>query len=60
LLNLITFLLFFDTAQKNACFGLAVFTSIFAIPLIAERKEIRPEIFSYFSTALFFLDSLAF
>jgi hypothetical protein len=54
LLNLITFLLFFRLAQKNAGFGLAVFTSIFAIPLIAERKEIRPEIFSYFFSALFF------
>lgn len=54
LLNLITFLLFFRLAQKNAGFGLAVLTSIFAIPLIAERKEIRPEIFSYFFSALFF------
>jgi len=54
LVSLIVFFLFFRLAQKNSNFKISVLFSLFLIPLIAERKEIRPEIFSYFLAALFF------
>jgi hypothetical protein len=53
-LSLIVFFLFFKLAQKNSNFKISVLFSLFLIPMIAERKEIRPEIFSYFFLALFF------
>lgn len=55
LLNLATFFIFFFLAYKSSGIGLAVFVSLPLIPLLAERTEIRPEIFSYFFAGLFFL-----
>ncbi len=53
-LSLLTFWLFFYLAKKNANYKIAVVLSLLLIPLIAQRKEIRPEIFTYFFSALFF------
>lgn len=53
-LSLVIFYLFFRIAQKESGFAIAVFLSVLVIPLIAQRTEIRPEIFSYFFLALFF------
>lgn len=53
-LSLIVFVLFFKIAQKNSNFTISFLTALLLIPLIAERKEIRPEIFSYLFIALFF------
>ena len=51
--SLIAFTLFFKLAQKNSNFTISSLTALLLIPLIAERKEIRPEVFSYFFIALF-------
>jgi len=51
---IITFLIFFILAYKISGFKKAFLFSLFLIPLIAYRKEIRPEIFSYFFSGLFF------
>lgn len=53
-LSLLTFFLFFRLAQKMAGFKISALISLLLIPLIAERREIRPEIFTYFFSALFF------
>jgi hypothetical protein len=53
-LSLLVFFLFFKLAQKNSNFAISFLVSLFLIPLIAERKEIRPEVFSYFFSSLFF------
>jgi hypothetical protein len=53
-LNLISFLLIFDIARKTAGFKIAIPFSILLAFLIASREEIRPEVFSYFFSALFF------
>lgn len=53
-LSLLTFLIFFNLARKNSNFSVAVLASVLAIPLIGERTEIRPEVFSYFFSAVFF------
>jgi len=52
--SLITFALFFELARKNSNIIIASLTALLFIPLIAERKEIRPEIFSYLFIAVFF------
>jgi hypothetical protein len=54
ILSLVVFFLFFKLAQKNSNFTISVLVALLLIPLIAERREIRPEIFSYFFLALFF------
>lgn len=54
LLNLTTLLIFFRVAQKKAGAGLAALIALAIIPLLTERSEIRPEILSYFFSALFF------
>ncbi len=53
-LNLLTFFIFFHLAKKKAGFYTASLVTLFLIPLIAERTEIRPEIFSYLLSAIFF------
>lgn len=53
-LSLITFWLFFDLAKRKSNFTLAFFSSILFLPLIVYRREIRPEVFSYFFCGLFF------
>jgi len=51
--SLLVFFIFFKLAQKNSDFTLAALSALLLIPLIAERREIRPEIFSYLFFALF-------
>ncbi|MBI2444565.1 MAG: hypothetical protein HYV42_05000 [Candidatus Magasanikbacteria bacterium] len=53
LVNLATFFLFFRLAVQRGGFRLATLLTIVAVPLLAERTEIRPEIFSYLSLALY-------
>ncbi|MBU1292191.1 hypothetical protein KKH07_01760 [Patescibacteria group bacterium] len=54
ILSLIIFYLFFRLAQKESNFKVALIFSLLLIPLMTARREIRPEIFSYFLMALFF------
>lgn len=53
-LSLLTFWLFFRLAEKMSSFFIALPIALLAIPLLGERTEIRPEIFSYFFAGLFF------
>lgn len=53
-LSLLTFCIFFRIAWRESNFYTPFFLSLFLIPLIAQRTEIRPEIFSYFLISLFF------
>jgi hypothetical protein len=53
-LSFITFLLFFRIAYKEAGLKIAIPVALLIIPLLGERVEIRPEVFSYFFSALFF------
>lgn len=50
---LATFLL--AARWSGARWGFIGFAALLAIPLLAERTEIRPEVFSYFFAGLFFL-----
>jgi hypothetical protein len=52
--SLAAFAIFFRIAQKNSDFTTASLLSLLLIPLMAERSEIRPEIFSYFFAGVFF------
>lgn len=54
-LSLATFLIFYKIAQSRAGTGIAALVALGTIPLLAERAEIRPEAFTYFFSALFFL-----
>ncbi len=53
-LILTTFLLLFKMAKKEAGLVVATILSLILIPLMAYRKEIRPEIFSGLFSAIFF------
>ncbi len=48
------FLLFFHIAWKYSSFEIAALCAFFAIPILISRPEIRPEIFSYFFSGVFF------
>lgn len=52
--SLLTFFLAFRLAQKTSDFWLVFPVALLAIPILAERSEIRPEVISYFLTILFF------
>jgi len=52
-LSFLAFWLFYRLAQKQIGIGLAAILSLLAIPLISERVEIRPEVFSYVLAGLF-------
>ncbi|MFA5961589.1 MAG: hypothetical protein WC848_02830 [Parcubacteria group bacterium] len=54
-LSLITFSILFFMTKKFAGLPLAVLASTLVIPLIGERTEVRPEVFSYFFAVIFFL-----
>lgn len=54
LLYLISILIFFLIARKLSNFYYALFFTLFALPLIAYRTEIRPEVFSFLLLAIFF------
>lgn len=53
-LGLLTLLLFFDVARKCSNFWIAAATTIIVMPLIASRAEVRPEMFTYFFSGVFF------
>ena len=53
-LSLLVFLTFFCMAKKNSGWGMSVLFSLFFIPLISERTEVRPEVFSYLFCGVFF------
>jgi len=54
-LTIITFIVCFYLAKKSGGSGIAIFASLLVIPLIAQRREVRPETLSCFFAALFFL-----
>ncbi|MBI4359261.1 MAG: hypothetical protein HY577_01635 [Candidatus Nealsonbacteria bacterium] len=54
LLSFFAFWLFFRIARQEAGLGPAVVLSLLIIPLVAERIEIRPEVFSYVLAGIFF------
>ncbi|MBI4120202.1 MAG: hypothetical protein HY454_01925 [Parcubacteria group bacterium] len=53
-LSLATLLIFFTLAKKRAGLGWASLLTIPVIPLLLERDEIRPEVFSYLFSGIFF------
>ena len=55
LLSLMTFSLLFWLAKEKSSFSSAAAISLLTIPLIGERAEVRPEVFSYFFGAIFLL-----
>lgn len=46
-------LLFFDVARKEGGYSLAFPIAILLIPMIGERAEVRPEVFSYLFSGIF-------
>lgn len=52
-LSLAAFFLFFHAAWKSSSFEIASLISVFVLPVLASRIEIRPEVFSYFFCGLF-------
>lgn len=52
-LYLISFAIFFFIAKKNFGFWQSIAASLVLLPLIADRNEVRPEIFSYLFSAIF-------
>ncbi|MSU75393.1 MAG: hypothetical protein EXS55_02690 [Candidatus Magasanikbacteria bacterium] len=53
ILNIIAFLLSFDLARRLGGWRLATLLGFLVIPLLAERAEVRPELFSYIFILLF-------
>jgi hypothetical protein len=53
-LVVLAFLFFFLVAKRESNFTIAAMLSLFLIPLIAERREVRPEVFSYVFAGMFF------
>jgi hypothetical protein len=54
MIGILTFLLFFDVARREAGVKTAGFVSIIFIPLLAVRAEVRPEAFSYLFAGIIF------
>jgi hypothetical protein len=54
ILGVLTFLLFFDVARREAGVKTAGLISIIFIPLLAVRAEVRPEAFSYLFSGIIF------
>lgn len=46
-------LLAFDTARRLSGFTTAFVVAVFLVPLLADRREVRPELFGYLFLALF-------
>ena len=53
LLSLAAFSIFFVVAKRESNFTVAAIFSVALIPLMAERREVRPEVFSCFFAAFF-------
>ncbi len=47
LISFATFLLFFDAARRQSHLWIATPIALFLLNIVAERREVRPEIFSY-------------
>ena len=47
IVSLATFGIFFDVARKKSSFESAFLISVLLLPLLVDRTEIRPEMFSY-------------
>ncbi|MFH1565688.1 MAG: hypothetical protein ABIB98_00600 [bacterium] len=60
LISVLTFLIFFLSAKKVSSFSNVFLLSIWFLPLILFRKEIRPEAISYLLTAIFIFALLKF
>ncbi|HSW47915.1 MAG TPA: hypothetical protein VLG67_02435 [Candidatus Saccharimonadales bacterium] len=54
LLGIATLVLFWDIARKESNFFIASGFAFALIPLLTSRAEVRPEMFTYFLTAVFF------
>ncbi len=54
-LSFAAFAVFLLAARRRAVLGIVGFAALLALPLLAERTEIRPEVFSYLFAGLFFL-----
>jgi hypothetical protein len=54
ILSLVVFRFFYRVAEKEAGPELAFLAALWVVPLLAERVEIRPEVFSYFFAGCFF------
>lgn len=54
-LSLVAFAVFLIAARTSAPWGVVGFAALLAIPLLGERTEIRPEVWSYLFAGLFFL-----
>jgi len=54
LLSIITFMIFFKIAEIYANKQIALIMALISIPLLGNRIEIRPEIFSYLFCAFYF------
>jgi hypothetical protein len=55
LTSLATFSVFFYMARKEIGFKISFVLALLLIPLIAERTEVRPEVFTYLFSGIFFL-----
>ncbi|MEI6587994.1 MAG: hypothetical protein WCO05_03540 [Candidatus Moraniibacteriota bacterium] len=54
-LSFLTFCILFLETKKYAGLALTVLSAVLVIPLIGERTEIRPEVFSYLFAAIYFI-----
>lgn len=54
-LSLSTFLLFFFFAKNQSSWFLAIALSLLLMPLMAFRTEVRPEVFTYFFSGVFYV-----
>lgn len=59
-LSLATLFIFFLSAKKETGAGIAALIGIAILPMLAERTEVRPEVFSYLFSAIFFWMLLQF
>jgi hypothetical protein len=53
IISFITFLFFFNVSEKGSNFIISLLAAVLLIPVMAERREIRPELFSYLFSSIF-------
>jgi hypothetical protein len=54
LITFLTFFIFYNSVKEESSNWLLLVIFILVVPIICVRKEIRPEIFSYFFTSIYF------
>ncbi len=59
-LSLLSLFIFYKIAEENSGKNIALIAGILTLPLISQRVEIRPEVFSYLFSGLFLLLFLKF